>query len=66
MMTAEVVVDCVGRRPVTLSEALKLADEIMRTAEEGRIRAAEDEASRLFDSRAEAVQLDPWSLNNDC
>lgn len=43
------VVDGVRRRPITLREALKLADEIMRKAEEGRIRAAEEEANRLFD-----------------
>jgi len=37
------------RRRVTLREALRLADEIMRRAEEGRMRVAEEEASRQFD-----------------
>lgn len=47
--SAAIVVDGVRRRRITLTEALKLADEIMRRAEEGRIRAAEDEANRQFD-----------------
>jgi hypothetical protein len=38
-----------GRRRISLREALRLADEIMRRAEEGRTRAAEEEASRQFD-----------------
>lgn len=38
-----------NRRRITMREALRLADEIMRRAEEGRMKAAEEEASRQFD-----------------
>jgi hypothetical protein len=47
--SAAIALDSVRRRRITLAEALELADEIMRRAEEGRIRAAEAEARRLFD-----------------
>lgn len=47
--TAGIAIEGVRRRRLTLSEALRLADEIMRNAEEGRIRAAESEAIRQFD-----------------
>lgn len=42
--STDIVVDGVRRRRITLTEALRLADEIMRRAEEGRITAAEQEA----------------------
>lgn len=38
-----------SRQPIALREAMRLADEILFRAEEGRIRAAEEEASRPFD-----------------
>lgn len=38
-----------GRRRITLRQALELADSIMRRAEEGRMRAAEEEVKRGFD-----------------
>ncbi len=38
-----------GRRRITLRQALELADGIMRRAEEGRMRAAEEEVKRGFD-----------------
>jgi hypothetical protein len=37
------------RRRITLREALRLAEDIMRRAEEGRIKVAEEEARRQFD-----------------
>jgi len=47
--SAPVLYEGVRRRRITLGQALALADEIMRKAEEGRIRAAEEEVNRLFD-----------------
>ena len=38
-----------GRRRISLREALLMADEIMRRAEEGRLKAAEDEANRQLE-----------------
>lgn len=38
-----------SRRRIMRREALKLADDIMRRAEEGRMKAAEEEANRQFD-----------------
>jgi len=38
-----------SRRRITMREALKMADDIMRRAEEGRMKAAEEEAKRGFD-----------------
>ena len=38
-----------SRRRITLRAALRLADEIMRRAEEGRLKAAVEEANRQFD-----------------
>lgn len=38
-----------SRRRILRREALRLADDIMRRAEEGRMKAAEEEAHRQFD-----------------
>lgn len=38
-----------SRRRITMREALEMADDIMRRAEEGRMNAAEQEAKRGFD-----------------
>ena len=38
-----------SRRRITMREALKMADDIMRRAEEGRLKASEEEAKRGFD-----------------
>ena len=38
-----------ARRRITLHAALRLADEIMQRAEEGRLRAAEEETAKFLD-----------------